>query len=84
MSVSCPAVCERCGRPCTRTEPMSDTPTPAIESREYLRLCSKLATGRLRIELAEERLQIDLVDVLNDDDLVVIFADEVKGLSYVH
>jgi hypothetical protein len=51
-------------------------PTAQSIARERISRNMALATGCLRIERVEERLKISVLDALKDDDLVVIFADE--------
>lgn len=60
---------------------MSDqTPTRAAMSPEHARALVqtfyRVAVGRARIARAEATLGVTLLDVMRDDDLVVIFAEE--------
>lgn len=52
-------------------EPM----TPEL-ARRRIGTFHRVSVGRARIQRVEEALQVRLLDIIKDDDLVVIFAEE--------
>lgn len=53
-------------------------PMTADEARALVRRLYRLALGRSRIEVAEQVLSVKVADIFNDDDLIVIFAEQVR------